>query len=137
MVNYTGEGNPLQYSCLENPVDRGAWWTAVQGVTQSQTQLKRLSMHECNGEGNGNPLQYSCLESQGQRSLVGCCLWGRTESDMAKVTQQQQQYGKLYMYYTTIKKKKKPFGKDSLMPTVLQTLLGHRTMGRGARTAAY
>ena len=38
-----GNGNPLQYSCLENPVDRGAWWAAVDGVTQSRTQLKRLS----------------------------------------------------------------------------------------------
>ena len=38
-----GNGNPLQYSCLESPVDRGAWWAAVYGVTQSQTQLKRLS----------------------------------------------------------------------------------------------
>ena len=36
-------GNPPQYSCLENPVDRGAWWAAVYAVTQSQTQLKRLS----------------------------------------------------------------------------------------------
>ena len=34
----------LQYSCLENPVDRGAWWAAVHGVAQSQTRLKRLSM---------------------------------------------------------------------------------------------
>ena len=32
-----GNGNALQYSFLENPVDRGAWWAAVQGVTQSQT----------------------------------------------------------------------------------------------------
>ena len=36
-------GNPLQYSCLENPMDRGAWWAAVYGVAQSWTQLKRLS----------------------------------------------------------------------------------------------
>ena len=35
-----GNGNPLQYSCLENPRDRGAWWAAVCGVAQSQTQLK-------------------------------------------------------------------------------------------------
>ena len=34
-----GTGNPLQYSCLENPMDRGAWQTAVHGVTKSQTQL--------------------------------------------------------------------------------------------------
>ena len=32
-------GNPLQYSCLENPVDRGAWQATVHGVTQSQTRL--------------------------------------------------------------------------------------------------
>ena len=38
-----GNGNPLQCSCLENPRDGGAWWAAISGVTQSQTQLKRLS----------------------------------------------------------------------------------------------
>ena len=38
-----GNGNPLQCSCLENPRDRGAWWATVYGVTQSRTQLKRLS----------------------------------------------------------------------------------------------
>ena len=32
-----GNGNPLQYFCLENPVDRGAWWATVHGVTKSQT----------------------------------------------------------------------------------------------------
>ena len=37
-----GSGTPLQYSCLENPMDGGAWWPAVYGVAQSQTQLKRL-----------------------------------------------------------------------------------------------
>ena len=38
-----GNGNPLQCSCLENPRDGGAWWTAVYGVAQSRTRLKRLS----------------------------------------------------------------------------------------------
>ena len=38
-----GNGNPLQCSCLENPRDGGAWWAAVYGVAQSQTQLKPLS----------------------------------------------------------------------------------------------
>ena len=38
-----GNGNALQYSCLENPRDRGAWWAAVYGVAQSCTQLKQLS----------------------------------------------------------------------------------------------
>ena len=34
-----GNGNPLQYSCLENPMDRGAWWATVHRVAKSQTQL--------------------------------------------------------------------------------------------------
>ena len=38
-----GHGNPLQYSCLENPMDRGAWRARVQGVTMSPTRLKQLS----------------------------------------------------------------------------------------------
>ena len=38
-----GNGNPLQYSCLENPMDREAWWATVHGVAKSQTQLKQLS----------------------------------------------------------------------------------------------
>ena len=38
-----GNGNLLQYSCLENPRDGGAWWAAVYGVAQSQTRLKRFS----------------------------------------------------------------------------------------------
>ena len=38
-----GNGNPLQYSCLENPRDRGACWAAVYGVAQSRTRLTRLS----------------------------------------------------------------------------------------------
>ena len=38
-----GNGNPLQYSCLENPVDRGVWWVSVHRVAKGQTWLKRLS----------------------------------------------------------------------------------------------
>ena len=38
-----GNGNPLQYSCLRNPMDGGAWWAAVYGVAQSRTRLTRLS----------------------------------------------------------------------------------------------
>ena len=36
-----GHGNPLQYSCLENPMDRGAWWAAVHRVAKSWTRLKK------------------------------------------------------------------------------------------------
>ena len=38
-----GHGNPLQYLCLENTMDRGAWWATVQRDAQSQTRLKQLS----------------------------------------------------------------------------------------------
>ena len=83
-----GNGNIFLYFCLDNCMDRGAWWAVVYGVAQSWTRLKRLSSSSfpggsegkasaCNvgdpgsipglgtspGEGNGNPLQYSCLEN--------------------------------------------------------------------------
>ena len=64
----TGEvsGNPIQYFCLENPMDRGAWQAAVHGVSKSLDMTKWLHFHfslSCIGEGNGNPLQCSCLEN--------------------------------------------------------------------------
>ena len=39
-----GNGNPLQYSCLENPMDGGSWWATVHGVTKGQTQLRDFSL---------------------------------------------------------------------------------------------
>ena len=39
-----GNGSPLQYSCLENPMDGGAWWAAVHGVTRSRTRLRDLTL---------------------------------------------------------------------------------------------
>ena len=78
-----GNGNPLQYSCLENPVDIGAWWAAVHGVTQSRTQLKQLSMHACIGEGKGNPLQYFCLENPIDRGV-----WQPTTHGVVRVGQE-------------------------------------------------
>ena len=38
-----GNGNPLQYSCLENPMDRGAWWATVHGITKSRTQQRNFT----------------------------------------------------------------------------------------------
>ena len=110
---YLGEGNdnPLQYSCLENSVDRGAWWVTGHGVTKESdmamyvcTKCKSMFYYLCSkesacnagdlglilglgrspGEGNGNTLQYSCLEN-GQKSLVGYSPgWGPKKSDMTK-----------------------------------------------------
>ena len=69
-------GNRLQYSCLENPEDREAWQDTVHWVGESQTQLKRLSMHARIGEGNGNPLQYSCLENPTDRGAWWAAVYG-------------------------------------------------------------
>jgi len=42
-----GSGNPLQYSCLENSMDRGDWWATVHGVVKSQTRLSDSDMYIC------------------------------------------------------------------------------------------
>ena len=101
-----GNGNPFQCSCLGNPRDGRAWWTAIYGVTQSWAWLKWLSSSSsssssssdskastCNardlgsvpgwgrslGEWNGNPLQYSCLENPVDRGA-----WWLTVHGVAK-----------------------------------------------------
>ena len=60
-----GNGNSLQYSCLENPMDREVWQATVHGVTKSQTQLKRLSTmhyhHRVDCRGSCSDLLASCL----------------------------------------------------------------------------
>ena len=75
-------------------MDRGAWWAAVHGVARSWTQLSDFTF----------TFHFHALEKEiatrssilswripGWQSLVGCRLWGRTESNTADVTQQQQQ----------------------------------------------
>ena len=86
-----GEGNgiPLQYSCLENPMDGGPWWAVVNGVAKSQTRLSDFTF----------TFHFHALEKEmathssvlawripGTGSLVGCHLWGHTESDMTEAT---------------------------------------------------
>ena len=88
MAHGEGSGKPVQYSCLDNPVDSRAWWAAIYGVAQSWTRLKRLSMHGCmpwRRKWQPTPV-FLPGESQGQRSLVGCRLWGRTELDPTDMT---------------------------------------------------
>ena len=53
MDHSSGEGNrnPLQYSCLDNPADREAWWATIYGVAQSRTRLKRLSSSSLDHDG--------------------------------------------------------------------------------------
>ena len=80
-------GTPLQYSCLENPMDGGAWWAAVRGVAKSQTRLSDFTftfMH-WRRKWQATPV-FLPGESHGRGSLVGCRLWGRTESDTTEAT---------------------------------------------------
>ena len=88
-INGEGPGTPLQYSCLETPMDGGARKAAVHGVTKSRTRLSDFTL----------TFHFHALEKEvathssvlawripGQGSLVGCRLWGRTESDTTEVT---------------------------------------------------
>ena len=77
-----GNGTPLQYSCLENPMDGEVWWAAVHGVAKSRTRLSdfpfTFHFHALEKEMQPTPV-FLPGESQGRGSQVGCCLWGRTE----------------------------------------------------------
>ena len=84
-----GNGTPLQYSCLENPMNSGAWWAAVHGVAKSQTRLSDFAFS----------FDFHALEKEmathssvlawripGMGEPSGCRLWGHTESDKTEVT---------------------------------------------------
>ena len=67
-----GNGNPPQCSCLENPMDRGAWWAAVYGVTESD-RAECQSAHQCiKGESRGfvSLVSSPCLQSLKTKFLV-------------------------------------------------------------------
>ena len=84
-----GNGTPLQYSCLENPMDGGAWWAAVHGVTKSQTQLSDFTFtfhfHALKKE-MATHSSVLAWRIPGTGSLVGCRLWGRKELDTTEAT---------------------------------------------------
>ena len=82
-----GNGTPLQCSCLENPMDGGAWWATVHRVAKSQTRLSDFtftfhfhSSLSCIGEGNGNPLQCSCLENPRDGGAWWAAVYGVPQS---------------------------------------------------------
>ena len=74
-----GNGSPLQYSCLENPRDREAWWAAVYGVAQNQTRLKQLS-----SSSSSSSIVFLAEKSHGESSLVGYDPKGHRELDMTE-----------------------------------------------------
>ena len=75
-----GNGHPVQCSCLENPRDRGTWWAAVYGVTQSRTQLKQLSSSNrsvwtWNGQGLDTSWTWQEAKRREARWRPYFCLW--------------------------------------------------------------
>ena len=88
-----GNGTPLQCSCLENPMDGGSWWATVHGVAKSWTRLSDFTfiftfLH-WRRKWQPTPA-FLPGESRGRGSLVGCHLWGCTESNTTEVTYEQQ-----------------------------------------------
>ena len=75
-----GNGNPPQYSSLQSPMDRIAWWAPVHRVTQGQTRLKSLNMHACIGVESGSPIWCSCLENPRDRGAWRAAVYGVTQS---------------------------------------------------------
>ena len=84
-----GDGTPLQYSCLENSMDGGAWWAAVHGVGKSQTRLSNFTFtfhfHTLEKE-MATHSSVPAWRIPGTENLVGFRLWGRTESDTTDAT---------------------------------------------------
>ena len=89
-----GHGNPLQYSCLENPMDRGAWRATVHGVAKNSLantgDLRDLGsilgLGRSPGGGHGNPLQYACLETPMGRGAWRATVRRVAESDTTEAT---------------------------------------------------
>ena len=83
-TDWEGNDTPLQYSCLENPMDRGAWKAAVHGVGRwGSDTIEWLHFPfslSCIREGNGNPLQCSCLENLGDRGAWWVTVYGVAQS---------------------------------------------------------
>ena len=77
LVIREGDGAPLQYSCLENPMDGGAWWAAVHGVAKSWTRLGDFTFtfhFHALGKEMAPTSVFLPGESQGRGNLVGCRL---------------------------------------------------------------
>ena len=92
VINITegeGDATPLQYSCLENPMDGGAWKAAVHGVAEGRTRLSDFTftfhLHSLEKE-MATHSSVLAWRIPGTGSLVGCRLWGCTESDTTEAT---------------------------------------------------
>ena len=96
-----GNGNPLQYSCLANPMDGGASWATVHKNAKNRTWLSNFTFMHWRRKWQPTAV-FLPGESQGWGSLVGCHLWGHTELDTSDVTQQQQHRTRDYHVMTNL-----------------------------------
>ena len=86
MANYSStRRRQATHSCLENPMDGAAWKAAVHGVAKNREGLSDFTFTLWRRNWQPTPV-FLPGESQGQRSLVGCRLRGRTESDTTEAT---------------------------------------------------
>ena len=92
LLSREGNGNPLQYSCQENPMERGTWRATIHGVIKSQTWLSDWACKPPKGVAedktvgwhhrlNGHEFEQALGASEGQGSLLCCSPWGCKESD--------------------------------------------------------
>ena len=96
-----GNGTPLQYSCLENPMDGGDWKAAVHGVAESKLHEAR-TWHNANIVRSNGPTPVLLPgKSHGWRSLVGFSPWGHKESD---TTERLQFHFSLFTFMHWIRK---------------------------------
>ena len=77
-----GHGNPLQYSCLENPIDRGAWRAIVHGIEKSHTQLSNEYFHQGTGDFKSVPLRSA---ENGKGRMLTLRLWVSSQRLEAKL----------------------------------------------------
>ena len=88
-----GNGNPFQYSCLENPMDRGAWWATVHGVTKSWTGLNMRAPRRAAAPATKPQLIPGQLAGS-LRSWTSLCMWTWRALRMYLVITEQAQDGK-------------------------------------------
>ena len=119
-LNREGNGTPLQYSYLENPMDGGDWQAAVNGVAKSWTQLsdftftfhfhaleKEMAIHS----------SVSCLENPRDRGAWWAAVYGVAQSDTTEATQQQQQQQQQHvLIHTFLESESCSVMSDSLRP---------------------
>ena len=130
-----GHGNPLQYSCMEYPIGRGAWWAAVHGGKlgfPGGTVIKNLPANAGDtrdapsvpgwrrypGVANSNPLWYSCLENSMDRESQWATVHGVTKSEKCTCTHTCTSHLTLTNYTNTLAKLQTPGGTRAVMSKI-------------------